>query len=150
MNITTVFKNSSEAPITGLVPLISINDITDILNPIVVITDESMIDVGNGFYAYDFSTFEEQKDYTVLINANSVITGRYQYGAINKFTLDTEVEGDLGIREMIRVMFAVLAGTSTGGGTNVVRFKSQDGIKNRIEAAVDNNGNRLSVNIIPS
>jgi len=147
MKITTIFKNSTEAPIIGLTPKITITDITDINVPTAVVTFENMTDVDNGFYAYNFDLFEDKKDYTVMIDADSVISGRYQYGTIDKFTLEADIEGDLGIRELLKLFTAVLANRSNGGGTNTISFRDYINSKNRIVASVDENGNRLNVTL---
>lgn len=49
--------------------------------------------------------------------------------------LEAKVEGNLSLKEAIRLLLAVAAGDATGlEGSNPV-FKSQDGTKNRIEAS---------------
>ena len=60
---------------------------------------------------------------------------------------DGIVEGTLTFKQMQRIMFAALAGKSTGGGTSSVAFKDKADIKNRISAIVDANGNRTIVTV---
>lgn len=147
MKITTIFKNLDEAPITGLIPLIYINDITDINNPLEIIEGDLMTDVGNGFYVYNFVSFEDKKDYTTMIDADSDISGKYQYGTIDKFTLEAEIEEGLGIRELLKLFTAVLANKSSGGGSNTVSFRDAADSKDRIIANVDSNGNRTDITL---
>ena len=157
MKITTIFKDESDAPITGLTPLITINDITDINAVVNVITAQNMTDIGTGFYAYIFSGYEQGKEYSVYIDANSVIENRYQYGTLEKIDqfeflndLDTNIENNIGIKELFRLFTAVLANKSGGGGTDTITFRDATDSKNRITATVDDNGNRLNVIIDPS
>jgi len=146
MKIITTYKMNNGAPIIGLTPIVTITDITDMENSIPVIEGISMYDIGSGFYGYIFEEYENGKEYTVYIDANSGVPNRYQYGTLDKFNMSNLEEG-LDFGQMMRVMFSVLAGESSGGGTNSVRFKSQDKSKNRIVANVDDKGNRLLVTI---
>ena len=148
MKITTTFRNDNDAPQLGLIPIISITDITDINNPILVIDAEEMSELTNGFYAYIFENYIDGKEYTVYIDADSAITNRYQYGTLDKYDL-SNIEGDMDISEMIRLMFAVLVNQSTGGNTTTVKFRDIENTKDRIIATVDQYGNRNVVNIDP-
>jgi len=152
MKITTVFKNESDAPINDLVPLITITDITDILNPVVIKSNQNMVGLTNGFYAYIFETYVQGKEYTVYIDANAIIENRYQYGVLEKIdqfdflnTLDTDIESGIGIKELLRLFTAVLTNRSSGGGTDTITFRDYANSKDRIVATVDENGNRLNV-----
>lgn len=152
MKITTVFKTEIDEPITGLTPLITINNITDINLVYNVITDGNMIDIGNGFYAYMFNEYIQGEEYSILINANSDIENKYQYDTLQKIdqydflnSLDSDIENELGIKQMLRIMFAVLANKSNGGGTGTITFRDKNDLKDRIKATVDDKGNRLSV-----
>ncbi|NOR85394.1 hypothetical protein GQ473_04695 [archaeon] len=70
------------------------------------------------------------------------------FGAnLNTIFIDTIVEGTLTVKKMLRVMFSVLAGTSSGGGTNTVEFDDVTGIKPRVTAVVDVDGNRNSITV---
>lgn len=48
-------------------------------------------------------------------------------------------------REILNVVSAVLAGKSSGGGTNTIVFRDTGDTKNRISATVDADGNRTAV-----
>ena len=61
--------------------------------------------------------------------------------------LTTALEGTVTLGEALRVMLAALAGTSSGGGTATVRFKSVDEGTDRIVATVDGVGNRSAVTL---
>lgn len=55
------------------------------------------------------------------------------------------IEDEYDFKEVLRIMFAVLSGSSTGGGTSTITFKDVTGTLSRISATVDENGNRTSV-----
>lgn len=60
------------------------------------------------------------------------------------------VEGTLTFEQFQRIMFAALAGKSTGGGSSSVAFKDIAGSGDRINATVDSNGNRTAITVIGS
>lgn len=57
------------------------------------------------------------------------------------------IEGALTAEQMMRIMLAALAGRSTGVGSSIERYKSQDGAVDRISATLDGNFNRTSVGV---
>lgn len=85
--ITTSFVNNSEAPLTGLTPIIRIRDLSD--NSLVV-TDASMSEVGDGIYKYNFESYDASKDYAIRCDANVVIVGRYRFS-----TTSQDIEEDV-------------------------------------------------------
>lgn len=60
------------------------------------------------------------------------------------------IEGELSLEEIIRVILAAVAGETSGVGTLNELYKSQDGTKNRIDATFDGSNNRTTVTIDPS
>lgn len=56
------------------------------------------------------------------------------------------VEGTLTLRDVQRIVLAVLAGQVTGAGSGTETFKGQAG-ENRVVSVVDNDGNRTSVTL---
>jgi len=56
-------------------------------------------------------------------------------------------DGAYDLQEMLRIMFAALAGKSTGGGTGSHKFRDSADSKDRISATVDTNGNRTSMTL---
>jgi hypothetical protein len=56
------------------------------------------------------------------------------------------VEGTLTLRDVQRIVLAVLAGQVTGAGTGTETFKGQAG-ENRVVSTVDNDGNRSNVTL---
>jgi|WetSurMetagenome_2_1015567.scaffolds.fasta_scaffold01970_3 hypothetical protein len=61
--------------------------------------------------------------------------------------LTTILEDDQTIGEVLRIIFAVIAGKASGGGTNTLIFRDHANSKNRVVATVDSTGNRLSVTL---
>ena len=57
-------------------------------------------------------------------------------------------DGTYDLQEMLRIMFAALAGKSAGGGTATITFRDAADSKNRISATVDANGNRTAITVI--
>ena len=148
MKIITTYKNNDDSPILGLTPLITITNITDMNNPTVIINADIMLEIGSGFYGYEFTTYKEGQEYTVFIDANTAIPGKYQYGTIEKYDL-SHVEGNLHINQILRILSAVMVGHSNGGGTPNIQFTDINNTKTRVNALVDELGNRLSVAINP-
>lgn len=56
-------------------------------------------------------------------------------------------DGTYDLQEMLRIMFAALAGKSAGGGTSTITFRDAADSKNRISATVDANGNRTAITV---
>lgn len=106
-------------------------------------------------------------DYTVLVNlqtsSNSlttIISGSNGGGGgltdaehdqlmsipLSTLTLMETIEGGISLQDWFRIGLAFWAGVSDGGGTNRVRFYSQDGQVTRIDATVSpSTGNRSAV-----
>ena len=59
--------------------------------------------------------------------------------------LDEVVEGSLTLRHILRILLAVIAGKSTGGGTATLTFRDDADSKPRLTETVDANGNRTAV-----
>jgi len=83
MYITAFFTNKG-VPATGLTATIRIRDVSD--NSL-IITDDSMIEVGDGWYKYDFTTYDATKDYAIRCDGGSTLEGndRYTYGGNEQF-----------------------------------------------------------------
>ena len=56
-----------------------------------------------------------------------------------------ELEGAFTAEQVMRLMAAVLAGKSSGGGGSTITFRDLQDLKDRISADVDANGNRTNV-----
>jgi len=83
MIINAFFTNERVAAL-GLSPLISIwEHISNTRS--VVIASQPTIELGDGFYSYDFTTYDNQKDYTILVDAGAAMAtqGRYNVSALS-------------------------------------------------------------------
>lgn len=111
MNIVSFFTNDG-VPETGLSPTIRIRNAS---TGALVVTDEAMTEVGDGFYRYDFTGYDAQIDYTIRSDGGVSLADaeRYVYGSnqladeIDDLTAD--VEDIIPIIESQR-------GAHTGGG----------------------------------
>lgn len=57
------------------------------------------------------------------------------------------IEGTTSLTEVLKVLFAVCAGKTDGGGTTTVHFRNRADDKNRVTATLDINGNRTAVTL---
>jgi len=88
MLISTVFKKDG-TPKTGLSPVISIVDADAIST---IISGDPMIEVGSGWYKYEFVLFDSSKNYTITCDGGAVLTNdfeRYTYAVNEKNGLIT-------------------------------------------------------------
>lgn len=79
------------------------------------------------------------------VAAIKAITDTLTLNAIADAVHDEVTEGAITLRQSIRLMLAALAGKSSGGGTNDIRFRNQADNTDRIRATVDVNGNRTAM-----
>lgn len=107
--------------------------------------------LGNGF--------ENNKSYNIYIEA--VVdgdTGGISYGframtapndptaaAVSAAVWAAVMEGGHTFADAMRIVLAVLAGESTGGGTATISFRDVADAMNRVQATVDANGNRTAI-----
>lgn len=82
------FTDNAGNPAAGLTPTIRIRDLA---SDTLVITDQSMTEVGDGFYKYNFTTFDSSKDYSVRCDGGSSLLNRYVFGGNESFTSDASV-----------------------------------------------------------
>ncbi len=68
-------------------------------------------------------------------------------GSVPDAVWDEVLEGALTGRQIIRIILAVLAGISTGGGTTSVAFRDNADSKDRVAATVTAAGNRTAVTL---
>lgn len=61
--------------------------------------------------------------------------------------MDEVFEGTYTFRQMMRIVFAGLAGKASGGGTGTLVFRDAADTKARITATVDANGNRTAITL---
>lgn len=64
MYVIVPFTNNG-SPATGLTPTVSIVDVD---TTVPVVTNAPMIEIGNGFYKYLFSTYQPNRNYAITID----------------------------------------------------------------------------------
>lgn len=77
----TVFISQSGAPVPGLSPLPVIK-IRDLETSTVVVAAGNMVDDADGFYSYDFTSFDSTKLYSVLVDAGATLADPDRYVAM--------------------------------------------------------------------
>lgn len=75
--ITTYFTDNSGNPATGLTPTIRIRDVAD---GSLVVTDASMIEVGDGGYKYVFVDYDSTHEYQIRCDGGAGLMNRYSVG----------------------------------------------------------------------
>lgn len=96
--IITAFFTQAGAPKTGLTPTIDIWEL-DPLNPLVntlIINGGALVEIGGGWYRYDFGTYNYDKDYAITVDggaASGLSTAeRYKFGSNESFQEDISHE----------------------------------------------------------
>lgn len=142
----------------------------------VVANAQAASEVGGGLYRYSHSDATPGDYLAVFITADATVDAQHvaalasviipridaamttrlasaDYSAapsaatISDAVLDEVFEGTITLRQALRVIFAVLAGKSNGGGTTTITFRDADDSKSRISATVDANGNRTAITL---
>jgi len=90
---------------------------------------------------YDYFAYAEYTGATVLDSNYSLQTSPMEGDA------DERIEGTLTIRTVLRILLAVLAGKSHGGGTLLVRFRDVADTKDRVSAIVTVDGDRTAITL---
>ena len=74
MNIIAFFTNGG-IPATGLSATIDIWTIDGSS----IVSGAAMTEIAGGFYTYDFSTYDEQEDYTIRSDGSNTLSGNDRY-----------------------------------------------------------------------
>lgn len=85
--IITAFFTENGIPKTGLSPTIRIRTLSD---NVLVITDVAMTEVGDGFYKYDFTTYDGTVGYSIRCDGGATLQDgeRYTSGTNDSFAED--------------------------------------------------------------
>jgi hypothetical protein len=84
------------------------------------------------------------------LTADLVVTGTGLSTAnVGQAVWEFIVENGLTAEDVMRILLAVNAGQSTGGGTTEITFRDQADTKDRVVATVDSSGNRSALTIDP-
>ncbi len=116
------FFTYESVPKTGLSPIVDIKDIAD---GSTVVSSGSMLDKGAGFYAYDFSSYDTAKDYTVLCDSVTLSgTERYTHGASGEYN------------DAFNAQNVTLSGIDTTVDSTAVTVTSTNSTVNNIDSTV--------------
>ena len=86
MWVTVCFTNFG-TPETGLSPTVRIRDLsTDAL----VVTDAAMAEVGDGWYKYDFTLYDEEKDYAIRCDGTDTLSDSDRYAFVGSAEVNME------------------------------------------------------------
>lgn len=87
--IITSFFATNGAPALGLLPTIRVWTVSKTGDNL-IITDEPLIEVGDGFYKYHFDTYDRELDYAIRIDGGSQLNPgeRYQVASNESFMDD--------------------------------------------------------------
>ena len=77
------FLNNSNAPATGLTVAVTIYDLTASSS-----ATQNCVEVGNGIYVLEHSSYDPSHDYIYFADAGSSISNRYAYAANASYRLD--------------------------------------------------------------
>ena len=91
--LVLAFFSEDGAPATGLSPVVRIRDAA---TGSVAVNNAAMTEVGDGFYKYNFSSFDTSKDYTIICDSVT-LTGyeRYTYATSEDRGLVSDIDTTL-------------------------------------------------------
>jgi len=93
MKLIVAFFTQENIPKTGLSPTL---DILDIEADTLVVSGQAMESTAlNGFYKYEFTSYNAYKNYAILCDGGILLdnSDRYQYGVNNFVSLDEMSDG---------------------------------------------------------
>lgn len=158
------FYTNTGVRVAGLTVTIDIYEATEGGAHVQIVNNGNCTEIGDGLYFYRLTgpNVDATGEYLGVFNtagavdtvdmASSWTIGRagveYLDASINAVAAAVwavTAEGGHTYADIQRVCFAVLAGRSTGGGTNTVAFRDVANAKDRVRTQVDSNGNRVLV-----
>lgn len=89
MNILAFFTNNGIPAINLTIPTIKIREVP---SGSIVINNSNMVEVGDGFYSYDFTSYDKNKDYSIICDGTSSLndSDRYVYAGNENYIEDIE------------------------------------------------------------
>ena len=88
--IITAFFTQGGVPKTGLTPTVDIYELDPTIpttNTLVVSAD-ALVEIGNGWYRYDFLTYEYTNNYVFTVDGGTGVDSRYLTGGNDSFQED--------------------------------------------------------------
>lgn len=87
--ITSFFTNNG-VPATGLTPIIDIWEITD-SSQTKIVANDSMIEVEEGWYKYNFSTYDTETDYIIKVDGGNSLPPQDRFQAFGNETFKDDI-----------------------------------------------------------
>ena len=78
-------ESTTNAALTGLSPTIDIWNLTDSSQ---AVFDDSMTEIGGGFYSYSYASFDSEKTFGWVVDGGAEVTLRYKSGTSTGATYD--------------------------------------------------------------
>ena len=94
-SIITAFIKDDKTPATGITPTVRIRLVSD--NSLIV-TDESMVELGDGMYKYSFTSYDPSIEYAIRCDAGIIVglSNRYSFVSTeNDYTLELSYLKDI-------------------------------------------------------
>ena len=104
-----------------------------------------LVDAAGGEWDPVTQVFYTEMETTVATNLDAAISTRATAATAAAAVWAAVAEGVLTYAEFQTIMFSVLAGRSTGGGTANIDFRDLADTKSRVTVTVDANGNRTAI-----
>ncbi len=143
----TAFFSKDGVPKIQLIPDIFIYKLSD--NSLIV--DSVMSEVAVGFYKYNFTNYDNSESYVILCDGGNSLSNYERYASCSlgatKIDLSEILEGSFTVDQVLRLMFSVLCGRSSGGGSELIIFRDSQNSKDRVTATVDDVGNRTLITL---
>jgi len=139
------FFSSSGIPSTGLTPIIRIWNVE---TKALVVEDASMSEVGDGFYVYELTSYNEENDYAIRCDGGETLgaTDRYVYAGNESYlddiwgakTTNHTISGSFG-EALVQAGGEVLSGGGGGTVRPLTEKEMEDLAKMVWEVIMDNN-----------
>ena len=141
-------------PAVGLSPTVRIRELS---GNTLVVTDAAMVEVGDGFYSYDFTAYDTVVNYAIRCDGTSVLSNAERYSWVGNEDYDEDtadtllkapVEGGTTFAEFIRIIMSVLVGKSTATqNPGRVAYRDLADAKDRAVVLHSNDGDRTDVTL---
>lgn len=148
-NIVVFFTNNG-VPATGLSPTIRIRRLSD--NDLVV-DDEAMIEVGDGFYKYTFAQYVAGTEYVIRADGTDTLEDDERYMFASNDTLNAVetgnsvwtrvLDGSATAEDIIEGIMSAVGGVAVVNN-NIVEFKARNGTTTKLTVTVGSMGNRTA------
>ncbi len=141
MNILAFFTKYGE-PATGLTPTIRIREIPA---GTLVVTDDLMTEVGDGFYNYDFTSYDSNKDYSIRSDGGVTLpeSERYVYAGNENYIQDIENAND-----NISTQLTSISGSIDNISTDLISISGDIQVIDNNISSISNTVNNISTDLI--